>query len=296
MTAETLKEIPFGVIRLLVEVLPKYYSYNDMNMLFSHISKITLYLNEEIESSLNEYDSINYQKNLLWQWFKDVNKQDKPSPLEVLNELLNDFWHIEEIQNYVESDTYQNDKNKIQACLSRFGFSYSEIDNRIIKIKKSEAPSTRALRDHVEQHDLSNLDRLIQQSLDDIEKNPLSAVLHASTTLESALKEYLETRQIPYNKNNDTLSKLWKIFMENNPKIHPEELKNNNDLQEIATGLFKIIHGTSSLRNKKSNAHGKSEEEFQTIKISPRHARLAIHTVHTLSAYILELGEDQKKS
>ena len=296
MTAETLKEIPFGVIRLLVEVLPKYYSYNDMNMLFSHISKITLYLNEEIESSLNEYDSINYQKNLLWQWFKDVNKQDKPSPLEVLNELLNDFWHIEEIQNYVESDTYQNDKNKIQACLSRFGFSYSEIDNRIIKIKKSEAPSTRALRDHVEQHDLSNLDRLIQQSLEDIEKNPLSAVLHASTTLESALKEYLETRQIPYNKNNDTLSKLWKIFMENNPKIHPEELKNNNDLQEIATGLFKIIHGTSSLRNKQSSAHGKSEEEFQTINITPRHARLAIHAVHTLSAYILELGEDQKKS
>ena len=151
------------------------------------------------------------------------------------------------------------------------------------------------MRDHVEQHDLSNLDRLIQQSLEDIEKNPLSAVLHASTTLESVLKEYLKTRQIPYNKGNATLPKLWKIFMEKNPKIHPEKLKNNNDLQEIATGLFKIINGTSSLRNKQSSAHGKSEEEFQTINITPRHARLAIHAVHTLSAYILELGEDQKK-
>ena len=284
MTAESPEKItdtiPLSVIRVLVKVLPKYYSHSDMNMVFPRISKI--------EYFCSSYGDL---KDSLYEWFDKVNEQDKPSPLDVLGELLNDLWHIEEISS-VYPDDYQYDKDTIQTRLSRCGIPYSEAEGCIIK--KNEAPSTRALRDHVEQHDLSNLDCLIQQSLDDIETKPLSAVLHASTTLESVLKEYLATRQIPYNKNSDTLSKLWNIFMENNQKIRPKELK-DNDLKEIAAGLNSIIKGTMSLRNKKSSAHGKSEEEFQTIKISPRHARLAIHAVHTLSAYILELGEDQKK-
>ncbi|MBO6086624.1 MAG: abortive infection family protein [Acetobacter sp.] len=284
MAAENPEKIPFDVIRLLVQIFLKHYSYPDIDRLFPHISNIELNVchcfNEEEEDEL-------------YRWFYQVNQQDHPQPLDVLGELLNDFWYLEELHN-VEFGKYQDDKNKIQTRLSRSGLSYSETDSRIIKIKKSEAPSTCTLRDHVEQHKLINLDSLIQQSLDNIENNPLSAVLHACSTLESVLKEYLATRQIPYNKNSDTLSKLWNIFMENNQKIRPKELK-DNDLKEIAAGLNSIIKGTMSLRNKKSSAHGRSEEESRTIEISPRHARLAIHAVHTLSAYILELGEHQKK-
>lgn len=280
MTAETLKEIPFDVIRLLVPIFLKCYSCNDIDRLFPHISNIGL-------NTCGYSDT----EDELYGWFYQVNQQDHPQPLSVLSKLLNDFWHLEELHN-VSPGFYDDDKNRIQIRLLRSGLSYSEAEGCIIK--KSEAPSTRALRDHVEQHDLSNIDRRIQESLDNIEKNPLSAVLHASTTLESVLKEYLKTRQIPYNKDNDSLPRLWDIFIQNNSKMRPKELK-CDDSKKIATGLYNIIHGTASLRNKQSSAHGKSEEEFQTINITPRHARLAIHAVHTLSAYILELGEDQKK-
>ena len=285
MTAESPEEIPICIVRLLVQIFSEdyYYSYEDINILFPRISKIGIYTQSD-----NFCDN---RKEKLYEWFDSVNQQDYPQPLDVLGTLLDDFWHIEEICN-IELENYQDDKNKIQTRLSRCGLSYSETEHCIIK--KNEAPSTRVLRDHVEQHKLSNLDSLIQHSLDDIEKNPFSAVLHACSTLESVLKEYLETRQIPYNKNKNDPEKLWDIFIENNPKMHPKELK-NDDSKKIVSGLYSIIHGTASLRNKKSSAHGKSEKEFQTIKITPRHARLAIHAVHTLSAYILELGEHQKK-
>ncbi len=278
MTTESPEEIPLPVIRLLVKVFSRHYCYRDINRLFPRISSIG------IDVGYNTEDA-------LFEWFDEVNQQDNPHPLNVLGDLLNDFWHIEEIDGVVSED-YQDDKNKIQTRLLRCCLSYSESDHCIIK--KNEAPSTRVLRDHVEQYNLSSLDRFIQQSLDDIDNNPLSAVLHACSTLESVLKEYFATHQISYNENSAVLSELWKIFIEKNSQMHPEELK-NNDSKKIASGLFNIIHGTESLRNKKSSAHGRSEEESQMIKITPRHARLAIHAVHTLSAYILELGEHQKK-
>lgn len=301
--------IPFTVIKLLSELVSKYYNIEDVKRLLSHIDEAAY---QEVSKKIKEPRTIeeiradqdvlnspligavvitynvevaSYLKEIITQFLEAINSagNDTEKKLHIL---------IDDVENYIKQD----DDEKLRKCLERNNIS-RELENRRKFIKGDfvmEAPSTRALQDYVKQHELSYLDRIIQQSLNDIDNNPLSAVLHASTTLESALKEYLETRQIPYNKDNATLPKLWDIFIQNNFKMHPEEL-NCNDLKKIATGLYNIIHGTASLRNKKSSAHGKSEEEFQTINITPRHARLAIHAAHTLSAYILELGEDQKK-
>ncbi|MBO5996604.1 MAG: abortive infection family protein [Acetobacter sp.] len=285
MTTENPEKIPDDVIQLLVKIFLNHYPHKEIDRLFSRRSNIRL-------NDLFYDDFHNDKEDLLFEWFDSINQQNYPRPLDVLGKLIDHFWYFEELHNVVFW-RYQDDKNKIQTRLSRCGLSYSETEHCIIK--KNEAPSTRVLRDHVEQYNLSSLDRFIQQSLDDIDNNPLSAVLHACSTLESVLKEYFVTHQISYNENSAVLSELWKIFIEKNSQMHPEELK-NNDSKKIASGLFNIIHGTESLRNKKSSAHGRSEEESRTIEISPRHARLAIHAVHTLSAYILELGEDQKKA
>ena len=80
MTAETLKEIPFNVIRLLVPIFLKRYSYEDIDRLFLHISNI----------GLNTCFCSNTEDEL-YRWFYQVNQQDHPQPLDVLSELLNDF-------------------------------------------------------------------------------------------------------------------------------------------------------------------------------------------------------------
>ncbi|MBO6042919.1 MAG: hypothetical protein J6P47_00425 [Acetobacter sp.] len=51
MAAENPEKIPFDVIRLLVQIFLKHYSYPDIERLFPHISNIELnvchYFNEE---------------------------------------------------------------------------------------------------------------------------------------------------------------------------------------------------------------------------------------------------------
>ncbi|MBQ5516595.1 MAG: hypothetical protein IIT88_05895, partial [Acetobacter sp.] len=72
MTAETLKEIPFDVIRLLVPIFLKRYSYEDIDRLFPHISNIEL-----------NTCGCSDRKDELYGWFYQVNQQDHPQPLSV---------------------------------------------------------------------------------------------------------------------------------------------------------------------------------------------------------------------
>ncbi|WBU53580.1 abortive infection family protein [Paracoccus sp. SCSIO 75233] len=62
----------------------------------------------------------------------------------------------------------------------------------------------------------------------------------------------------------------------------------SNDLKKIASGLNSIVDGTMFLRNKKSASHGRTEAQIKANELRPRHARLVIHSAHTLATYVLE--------
>jgi len=102
------------------------------------------------------------------------------------------------------------------------------------------------------------------------------------------LKAYLDNKLVSYG-NGDTLSELWKSSADA-IGLKPQEW-DNDGLKKIASGLHSIVHGIMNIRNTKSAAHGKSEAQIKVINIKPRHARLAIHSAHTVAAYVLELIE-----
>jgi len=129
----------------------------------------------------------------------------------------------------------------------------------------------------------------IDRALANVEKDPIAAAHNAGSVMEAALKAYLNHHKVAYKEETDTLSDLWKSVVEH-IGIHPKEM-DDKDLKKIASGLFSIVDGTMHLRNKKSAAHGKSEAQMKENTIRPRHARLAIHAAHTVSAYVLELIE-----
>lgn len=105
------------------------------------------------------------------------------------------------------------------------------------------------------------------------------------------LKAYLDHKRKAYN-TTDTLAELWKSAADV-IGLRPADW-DNKDLKRIASGLCGIVDGIAHLRNAKSSAHGRSEEQFQNITIKPRHARLAIHSAHTVCAYVLELLSNPK--
>jgi hypothetical protein len=59
----------------------------------------------------------------------------------------------------------------------------------------------------------------------------------------------------------------------------------DQDLQVIITGLFAVVDGIGALRTHASSAHGAGKKQY---KLEPRHARLAVHSAHTVTLFILE--------
>ncbi|GBQ89614.1 hypothetical protein AA23498_0668 [Acetobacter nitrogenifigens DSM 23921 = NBRC 105050] len=143
-----------------------------------------------------------------------------------------------------------------------------------------------SLEDTVKRLGLSGVDTEIRRALSQVETDPHAAAQYAANVLEATLKAYLEKKKETFN-SNDTLSDLWKTAS-GLIGLRPVDW-DNKDLKKIASGLNNIVDGIMHLRNKKSTAHGRSEEEIRNFVIKPRHARLAIHSAHTVSAYILEL-------
>ncbi len=49
--------------------------------------------------------------------------------------------------------------------------------------------------------------------------------------------------------------------------------------------LSRLVDGIGALRTHASSAHGAGKKQY---KLEPRHARLAIHSAHTVTLFILE--------
>lgn len=93
------------------------------------------------------------------------------------------------------------------------------------------------------------------------------------------------------NPEKDTLIPLWEKFV-TTQGLKPKSFENQYH-KEVASGLYKIVSGTMSLRNRDSSAHGRTNIELEENSIRPRHARLVINAVATLSGYVLECSTEQ---
>jgi len=143
-----------------------------------------------------------------------------------------------------------------------------------------------SLQDRVNNGGLEAIGIEMDRALKMVNDDPNAAVHYAGNILEASLKAYLQNKSIPFNDETATLSDLWPL-VRSDIGLNPKDLE-NKDLKKIASGLNSIVDGTMYLRNKKSGAHGRTEEQTRKIALRPRHARLVVHSAHTLSMYVLE--------
>lgn len=271
-------KIPAATIGLLSQIFPDYYTHNEINNLF-------------LTASAPESIPDGSKPSKVTAWLRAINSEC-PDPLAVLGALIEDFMEKEiySSNNFFNGNTTKEGEQKLKAAqekiiksLSKDGLSYS----RGGLISTGKATPTRSLQELVKQGSLQAVNVEIQRALGNVDKDPLAAAHNAGSVLEASLKAYLDYHEISYKEDTDSLSDLWKKVV-GHIGLHPKEM-DDKDLKKIASGLNSIVDGTMHLRNKKSGAHGKSEEQLKSINIRPRHARLAIHAAHTVSAYVLEL-------
>lgn len=119
--------------------------------------------------------------------------------------------------------------------------------------------------------------------------DPEAAITSARSLLETVCKFVLDSNSIEY-KDSDDLPKLYKQASESlnlSPTQHTE-----NIFKEILSGCISVVKGLGSLRNKLSDAHGKSGDY---IKPSERHAEFAVNIAGATSIFLLETLEQAAK-
>lgn len=269
-------KIPTALIGLLGQILHERYTRADLESLFLAAGA------PDVQTKGNKQDAIRT-------WLRHANAT-LPAPMKVLGAVIDDFMEMQ-----AESEPFwggpsefaqalEADKKRIREALAREGLTYS----RGGTISKGGSVSTLSLDESVKKHGLTSVDIEIQRALSKIEEDPHAAAQYAGNVLEASLKAYLDHKKVAYS-NGAALAELWKLAAAQ-IGLKAEDL-DNKDLKKIASGLHSIVDGIAHLRNAKSGAHGKSEEQRQSINIRPRHARLAIHAAHTVAAYVLELIE-----
>jgi len=267
--------IPTSIIGLLSQVFPDRYTQSAIDSLF-------------LFAGAGEPIPEGNKSTKVQSWLRQINSTSA-APLTVLGAILDDFlekdgpgstfWLSSDIDHVAK---LQAEKIQIRETLAREGLTYVRGGN----IVKGGAVPTLSLDESVKRHGLKSVDIEIQRALSQIEHDPHAAAQYAGNVLEASLKAYLDHKGKVYEEK-DTLSELWKAAAEQ-IGLRPIDW-DNKDLKKIASGLNSIVDGVAHLRNSKSGAHGKSEEQIRSINIKPRHARLAIHAAHTVAAYVLEL-------
>lgn len=259
------REIPAPVISVVAEFVSSHESHATLDSLFAYA-----------DAPGDPPPESKHAKALAW--LRRTNKTQEADPLSVLGKIVENY-----MDRLVDPDN-DWDKNTIEfrakftRLLANAGLTYQS-GGRVIPLVGS---STRALADFIRDRDFGAVDTEFQRAIDNTEKNPREAVSAAANILESVCKIYIEDEGLEMPSKQD-LQNVWNPVRKH-LGFDPAQVE-DQDLQKILSGLLSVVHGVGALRTHSSSAHGAGRRVY---RLEPRHARLAIHSAHTLTLFILE--------
>jgi len=222
-------------------------------------------------------------------WLRRINTEENVDPLKVLGLLIEGYMEepppepssFSKAAPPGETET----QTAIRKALARYDLQYA----RGGYITGLVGTPSRSLEEFIKQLDVPPIEQEFLRALTNVESHPREAVSAASNILESICKVYLaeEGMEIPAKQD---LKPVWTIVRKD-LGFDPSAVE-DKDLQSILTGLFAIVEGIGALRTHASSAHGAGRNGY---KLEPRHAKLAIHSAHTVALFILE-SWDKKRS
>jgi len=264
--------IPAPIISILSEIIPQHETHASLDSLFMYADAP----GEPPPAS---------KVVKVQEWLRRINKDESVEPLKILGRL---------IEGYMEADCNPDDswgkenaerKDKIERDLSRAGLRY--IKGGIVTAGGA-APS-RTLEKIIRDQDFVSIHDEFDRAIRNVESNPREAVSAASNILESTCKIYIEDEGLEMPRRQD-LQPVWSIVRKD-LGFDPSSVE-DRDLKEILSGIISIVSGIGALRTHTSSAHGSGRKLYH---LEPRHARLAIHSAHTIATFILESWDKKQK-
>lgn len=269
------KKIPAPIIAVLADNLPE---------LETHASLDNLFLYADAPG-----DPPEGSKPVKTQaWLRRINKESE-NPLSVLGKLIEGYIEIpdQDEENDIFFDERPNPKkefkDKLLSIIDKCNLQY--ISGGIVSDGRS-APS-KSLSDLIKGRDIPSIEMEFTRALENVNSEPREAVSAACNILESIFKIYISDEKLVAPKKQD-IQGLWKVVRED-LGFDPSQLE-DNDLKKILSGIFSIVDGIGAFRTHASSAHGHGRKIY---KLKPRHARLAIHSAHTLTLFLLETWDEK---
>lgn len=151
----------------------------------------------------------------------------------------------------------------------------------------NSAPADLMVSDAIKRFDSAYVQAIWSKALDRRVSDPEGAITVARTLLESVCKQILDDHDITHDDNPD-MNKLYRLTAEQlrlAPSQHTEQV-----FKQILGGCTAVVEGLGALRNRLSDAHGKSKGGTRP---APRHAELAVNLAGALAAYLLSTHEDR---
>ena len=215
------------------------------------------------------------------EWLRNTNKLSN-DPLSVAGRIIGGYMDDPDMDALARVDKWNKPKwelvRKVESVLARNGFKYS---NGGYITKGGIAPSKK-LNDLIKDRDMPAIHREFERAMETLESKPRDAVSAASNILESVFKIYIEDNNLSMPDKKD-LQPVFKV-VRSHLGLDPGSIE-DQDLQQIISGLISIVNGIGSLRTHASSAHS---EGRKTYKLEPRHARLAVSSAHTVATFIIE--------
>ena len=216
------------------------------------------------------------------EWLKRASADPKVDAYEVLGGVLRDF-----MDDTYPSDKIQKDRERVRNMLAKCGLSYHP-GGKIVG-GKIGAP-TRTLETILRGRNLREVEIEFDRALKNVDTDPGAAVTAACAIVEALCKVYIEDEGLELP-TDQTVKPLWKVVRKH-LKVDPADIE-DDDLKPILSGLISIVEGVAAFRTHVGSAHGHGRKSYRP---EPRHARLAVHTAHTLATFVIETWSARKAS
>ncbi|MEJ5151596.1 abortive infection family protein [Comamonas sp. MYb396] len=223
------------------------------------------------------------------EWLRRINRDVSVEPLKILGRLIETYMEEPPPEPSPFSDlpppTETETQEKLRKALARYDLQYVKGG----KISSAVGSPSRSLEDFVREMDVPAIDQEFTRALTNVDVNPREAVSAASNILESICKVYIAEERLDMPAKQD-LKPVWNVVRKDlgfDPSVVEDQ-----DLQVILTGLFAVVDGIGALRTHASSAHGAGKTSY---RLEPRHAKLAIHSAHTVALFVLESWERKKR-
>ena len=221
------------------------------------------------------------------EWLKRTSADATVDALSILGAVLEEVMEVDRPPQGQGEAALEASRQKVRDVLARFGLSY-HTGGRILGTKAGV--STRSLESILRAGDLQALEVEFDRALSTIESDPAAAVTAACSSIESLCRVYIEDEDLVMPADQ-SIKPLWKA-VQSNLGLDPSQVA-DDDLKRVLSGLTSIVDGLGAFRTHVGSAHGRGRVSY---KPSPRHARLVVHSAHTLSVFVLETWDARKQS